>query len=245
VTGFSVGVSTEGAEGSSGTIWLDELSLVGSPVSAPGDDPTPEILEARRGIEQNPNDPYAHLRLVYAYMDAGRPRLAYEALNTASDLAGEDQGFFLDTAQRFAEREAWVASAAMLMRGINIQAGQPISPELETRFHEAVYKAAGDPDFKVYLAFDKIARTDEPLSLVAQGRHALLVNSDLVPAREFLNRVKNLNPDMPEAALLEAELLLKEGRIPEARQILNDLAANVDTPAWIRVMADTYLLQNQ
>jgi hypothetical protein len=178
-------------------------------------------------------------------MDAGRPRLAYETLNTAANLAGENQGFFLDAAQQFVAREAWIASAAMQMRAINAQAGGPISPELETRFHEAVYKAAGDPDFKMYLAFDKIARIDEPLSLIAQGRYGLFVNSNLAQAREFLNRVKGLKPDMPEAALLEAELLLKEGRNPEARQILNNLAANIDTPAWIRVMADTYILQNQ
>jgi len=215
-----------------------------SPESPVGPTPSPAILEAQRAVDQNPNDPRVNLQLALAYWDSGQPRLAYEALNNAANLAGADKGFYLDAASQFADREAWIASAAMYLRAINIQPGGPISPELETLFHEAVYKASGNPDFKIYLVFDKIAHVDEPISLIAQGRYAFIVNSDMVQAREFLNRVKRLKPDMPEAALFEAELLFKDGRNPDARQILNGLVANLDTPQWIRTLADTYLLQN-
>ena len=207
-----------------------------------GPTPNPEILESQRLVNENPNDAYAHLRLSLAYFDAGQSRSAYETLNTAANLAGQEQGFFLDAAQKFTDREAWVAAAAMYVRAIRSQPGGQISPELETRFHEAVYKASAAEEISLYLPFETIASLDQPIALVAESRFNLH-RGDNPKAREFLERARRLKPSMPEITLLDAEISVKEGRKPDARQLLNNLMSSLDTPDWIRSLADTYLLQ--
>jgi Flp pilus assembly protein TadD len=208
--------------------------------------PDPAVLEAQKLVEANPRDPQANLQLALAYWDSGQIVPAFQALNTAANLAEPgDRAFFLDAAQQFASREAWVASAAMYIRAIRTLPPNSVTPvELETAMHESVYKAAGTDNMLNFLPFDSIARVDQPIALIAQGRSALF-SGDTVAAREFLNQVKNLNPNLPEISLLEAEILFKEGQRDSAKQIFSNLAADLGFPDWIRKMADHYLLQLQ
>ena len=247
VAGFSIGVSTEEADRIGGAIWLDDLNLIGAP--APVSDattPSPAVLESLQPVEQNPNDPRAHLQLAFAYWDNGQSVKAFETLNQAANLASAtDRGFFLDAAQGFAQREAWVASAAMYLRAIKSRPiDGPLPPELELPMHEAVYKAAGQPDVPNFLPFVSIARVDQPMAGIAEARYAL-TGGDTVRARELLNSVRNLNPNMPEIRLLESEILFKEGKREEARQILSELTSDLATPEWIRRLADSYLIKFQ
>jgi serine/threonine protein kinase/Tfp pilus assembly protein PilF len=208
-----------------------------------GPTPSPAILEAQQAVEQNPNDAYANLRLSLAYWDADQPRPAYETLLKAANLAGQDQAFFLDAARQLVERVAWIAASAMYFRAINSQPGGKISADLETSFHEAVYKASASADLETYLPFDKIASVDQPIALLAESRFSLY-RGEYAQARQLLERARRLKPNMPEVTLLEAEIFIKEGKKPEARQLLNGLIASLDTPEWIRALADTTLIQN-
>ncbi len=204
---------------------------------------TPEIAEAMRGVEQNPNDPFAHLRLSLAFWDADRPRRAYETLNHAATLAGRDREFFAAAAQEFTRREAWIAAAGMYQRAILSQPGGETPADLLAAYHEAVYKASASEDIPLYLPFEGIAGVDQPLAYIAEGRFNLY-RGGIARAREFLERARRLKPSLPEVTLLEAEIYLKENRKAEARQLLNNLMSSLDTPEWIRALADQYLLQN-
>ena len=256
VTGFSIGFA-EAAEQTTGSIWVDDVFLFGKAPFDPGgkatltppvSEPTPNaaVLEALKLVEQNPKDAHANLQLSLAYWENGQAVPAYQALNTAASFVEPtDRAFFLDAARQFAEREAWVASAAMYLRAIRTLPPNALVPaELETAFHEAVYKAAVLPDMTNFLPFDSIARVDSPIALIAQGRHALF-SGDTVKARDYLNRVKSTAPSMPEIDLLEAEILVKESQREEARRFLSALAADLSIPDWIRKQADQYLLQFQ
>jgi serine/threonine protein kinase len=248
VAGVSIGVSTEGAERIEGAIWLDDLSLYDKRVSAPEADstPNPAVLEALQLVEQNPNDPRAHLQLAFAYWDNGQTRQSFETLNRAGNLApAGDRGFFLDAAQGFVEREAWISAAAMYLRAIKASpVNGPLPPELELPMHEAVYMASGQPEMPNFLPFESIARVDQPIAGIAEARFAL-TSGDTVRARELLGGVKNLNPNMPEIRLLESEILFREGKREDARLILTGLTADLATPEWIRRLADSYLIKFQ
>ena len=204
---------------------------------------TPAILESMKGVEQNPNDPYANLQLALAYWDAGQSRHAYETLNKAADLAGQDQAFFAQAAEEFAKREVWIAAAGMDQRAILSQPGDNVPAGLLNAYHEAVYKAAASSDLPLYLPFASISNVDQPMALIAEGRYNLFLG-DTARAREFLERARRLKPTMPEVTLLDAEISFREGKKPEARQLLNRLIANLETPDWIRLFADQTLLQN-
>jgi hypothetical protein len=208
--------------------------------------PSPAVLEAQQRVQQNPSDPNANLDLALAYWDNDQPFLAFQTLNTAASLATPtDRPFFLNAAQKFAEREAWVASAAMYLRAIKTLPPNSLTPpELETAMHEAVYKAASSRDMPQFLPFDSIARVDQPIALIAEGRFNLF-SGDTVKAREFLNRARGLNPNMGELNLLDAEITFREGQREKARAILAGLSSDLSIPDWIRKQADEYLVQFQ
>jgi thioredoxin-like negative regulator of GroEL len=79
-----------------------------------------------------------------------------------------------------------------------------------------------------------------PLAVLVDGRMALL-NGDIPEAKNQLERVKQIKPDMQEITLLEAEIAMKEGDNEKAKPLLSMLTSNSSTPEWIRIMAENYL----
>jgi len=211
----------------------------------PGQDELPpEVLDAQRRADTNPDDPFAQLELALAFWDAGRQRPAYETLNHAADLGSDNIDFLIEAGNQFHVREAWIASAAMYLRvykRIGVRGDVP--EEVVMNFHEAVFKAAPNPELEVtYPLLDEIMRVDQPIGLVAQARHAYY-NGKFDDAQVSLNKVKQLVPDMPETSLLEGEMNVIEEHFDVAKLILQPLMANLDVPEWIRIMAEVLFLQ--
>jgi hypothetical protein len=212
--------------------------------AGPGEDMPPEVREARRIAEENPEDPFAQLELALVFWDAGMQRPALETLNHSAELADGDVDFLIHAGNEFHMREAWIASAAMYLR-VHKRIGirEDVPEEVAIHFHEAVYMAAPDPQLEVtYPLIEEIMRVDQPIGLVAQARHAFY-NGRFDDAQVALNQVKQLEPNMYEAALLEAEMNLIEERFDAARLQLQPLMADLDTPLWIRVMAEVFFNQ--
>lgn len=202
----------------------------------------PALQEAQRNANARPEDPFAQLNLSLAYWDAEMQRPAYETLNRAAELGGGDRDFLIEAGNQFHKRQAWIASAAMYLRFIK-QAGPEgnIPTEILNNFHEAVFMAAPQSELEVtYPLIEEILKVDQPIGLVAQSRHAYF-NGKLDDGRVFLNQVKRLKPGFLEATLLEAEYAVIENRNEEAKLLLQPLVANLDAPAWIRVMAEEFL----
>jgi hypothetical protein len=212
----------------------------GTPVS-PAESPIPVVATALDAVKQNPNDPQANLDLSFVYWDAGQVRPSLLALAKAADLAGPDNTQFFESAgDQFKQRQAWIAAAAMYLRAIKSlgPVAANSTPDLVTNYHEALYNASVAPDLPSYLPFDELGRVEQPIALVAQARH-LYYNSHPDQAHQILNQVKVLKPHMAEASLLEAEMDAAEGKTFEAKEILNILFADLNTPDWVRESAQT------
>ena len=194
--------------------------------------------------DENPEDPFAQLELALVFWDAGMQRPAYETLNHAAELGSEDIDFLIHAGHEFHAREAWIASAAMFLRvhkRIGIRGDVP--EEIVMNFHEAVYMAAPNPELEVtYPLIEEIMRVDQPIGLVAQARHAFY-NGRFDEAQVALNKVKQLEPNMYEAALLEAEMHFIEERFDAAKLQLQPLMADLNAPEWIRIMAEVFFNQ--
>ncbi len=198
----------------------------------------PAVQDVQRKVDENPEDPLAHLELALAFWDANMPRSAYETLNHAADLARGDQGFLIEAGNRFHERQAWIASASMYLRFIK-QAGPDgeVPEEVRNNFHEAVYKTAPQPELEITLPFvEEVLKLDEPIGLVAQSRFSYY-NGRVDDSKIYLNQVKRLKPGFFEASLLEGEYAVNEKRYDEANSILEPLVADLAVPEWIRAMA--------
>jgi serine/threonine-protein kinase len=214
------------------------------PPPRPEDEMPPEVQEAIRRAEENPEDPFVHLELALIFWDTGMQRPAYETLNRAAELGTEDVDFLIHAGHEFHAREAWIASAAMYLRvhkRIGIRGDVP--PDIVMNFHEAVFMAAPDPQLEVtYPLIEEIMRVDQPIGLVAQARHALH-NDRFDEAQMLLNEVHQLAPNMHEVALLEAEVHIHEERLDEAKQQLQLLMSDLNAPEWVRVMAEVFYNQ--
>lgn len=203
---------------------------------------SPALAAALAHVKQNPNDPNVNLELSLAYWDSGDQRRSLEALAKAADLAGSTNSqFFQSAGDQFKKRQAWIGASAMYFRAVkSLGPTHKPAPDLVDNLHEALYKASPSADLPAYLSFDSVSRVEQPMSMVTQARNDYY-NGKEVEAHSILNQVKRLKPGMPEAALLEAEMNAKEGKTFDAKQGLNILLANLNTPGWVSELAQELL----
>jgi hypothetical protein len=219
-----------------------QVDATGTVAPVPTEALVPAVATARAAAVINPADPQIQLNLSLAYWDSGQKRPALVTLGKAGDLAGgKNSAFYQSAGDQFRQRQAWIPAAAMYVRAIKSlgPTGNPPA-ELVDEFHEAFYKASTEPDVSTYMSFDDLAVVEQPITLVAQARH-LYYNGDTAKGHELLNQVRTLRPHMPEASLLEAEMDANEGKTFEAKQLLNILIGSLDTPNWVREMAQSLI----
>lgn len=205
---------------------------------APPPNMPPEALAAQQRAKDNPNDLNAQLDLALALWSAQMPGAAYDTLLKVVSLAGPDnEAFYAQAGEKFAAIEGWLPAAAMYFQPMKTYSIGAAPEALEIAFHEAVYKGAQMREAGVVLPFDRLAQVDQPISLIAQARNAFYLGR-LGEANTFLNQVKRLAPNMPEAFLLEAEFSSLTDKPNEARLIANGLTADLSAPAWIRAFAE-------
>ncbi|WKZ43172.1 MAG: protein kinase [Anaerolineales bacterium] len=201
----------------------------------------PEVLAAQQKAKAEPNNLDAQLDLALAQWGARMPGASYDTLSKVVSLAGPDnEAFYVQAGEKFTAIEGWLPAAAMYFQPMKTY-GIGAAPEtLETTFHEAVYKGAQMREAAMVLPFDKLAQVDQPIALIAQSRNAFYLGR-LDEANMFLNQVKRLDPNMPEAFLLEAEIASLTDKPNEARIILNGLIADLSAPQWVRAFAEEIL----
>ena len=233
-------VDTPTVDRATATLAAEAIPTQPLPTTQPGQ-PTvpPDVLAAQQLARANPNDSNAHLELALALWNAEMPAAAYDALLRVINTAGPDnEAFYTQAGDRFAEIEGWLPAAAMYFQARkNYGLDGNVPDHLTNAFHESMYKGAEKPEAAVVLPFDKIAQVDQPIALIAQSRNAFYLGK-LDDANTFLNQVKRLSPNMHEAFLLEAEISGLTDKPGEARIIVNGLLADLSAPEWIRVFAE-------
>jgi tetratricopeptide (TPR) repeat protein len=247
VTGFSIGFSGSTPEQLTGTIWLDDLALISEPDPAfgsgtPAPDSSASVQDARKLVEQNPNDPNAHLQLSIALWDTKQVRPAMEELTQALNLAGPDNADFMITAAgEFRKREAWAATMSIYMRlAPHYESAGGMPEDIKTNFHEAVYKASQIKEPQSLDLFTRIDAIDPQLGHIARGRQALF-SGNIQEAKLQLAKAEKIEPLVPEIFLLKAEIAMKEGNPSDAKYIIDNTINNPITPEWIRFMMENYL----
>jgi hypothetical protein len=192
-------------------------------------------------VKQNPGDPNAHLQLSLALWDSGQTGPAIEELAQAANLAGPtNEPFFINAAQEFKRREAWVLAAGMYMRLSGIYRENEMPEALKADLYEAVYKAAENKDMPLFVFFERVDAFNLPLGFVVRGRYALY-NGSLDDAKLQLANADKVKSDFYEAFLLRAEIELKTGNTTAAKNIFLSLASDLGASEWVRIMASEYL----
>lgn len=215
----------------------DDISLIFT--QGPEDQLPPEVLAARDVAKSNPKDPGAQFELALVYWVSDMPNETYQTLDRLIQLVGPDDAtFYMRTGDKFLGMQAWPPAAIMYFQAVQIHATNGnVPPNVLTAFHEAAFKSADRPDAPRVLPFDEIEEVDEPISLVLMSRHAFYMK-DRDEAYLHLEELKELEPDMHEAMLLEAEINSLDGRPEQARKVADLLASNRSVPEWIRIFAE-------
>ncbi|MCC6261321.1 MAG: protein kinase [Anaerolineales bacterium] len=202
---------------------------------------SPEVTSALDAVNKDPGSPDAHLALALAYWDAGNRRLAAEELAQSANLAGpNNREFFINAAEQYKKRGAWVPAAAMYVRLVFAYSGEELPPEVEQGFRESIYKAAEQKDMPLFVFFERIDSADLPMGYIARGRFALYTG-DIEQAKAQLENARKAKPDMYEVFLLQAEIDLKLKNVEAAKTTLLSLSSDLGAPEWIRTFANHLL----
>ncbi len=191
------------------------------------------IQRALEWVQNNPEDPYAHLELAVLYWDNGQYARATEAFKKAFDLADGDTQVLMGMLDAMQERGIWTGIAVTLLA---YQGSHPedFTQELRLRLNEAVYFAAETPNYADVVPVKQLAAIHPGLEQVAKARNRLY-QGEIEEAQAMLDRVfYQGSPVLPEALLLQAEIALNSGDQLLAREVLTELDAMDDLPEWIR-----------
>ena len=203
----------------------------------------PQVVEAQKVAEEHPDDLDARLNLAIVYWEAGLKKQTFETIPQIIKVVGpENVDFYMHAGNEFAMREAWIPSASMFFQAVKFMQGNGEVPrDVSDRFHEAMYKAAVQPESQLLVPLDNVTRIDEGIVLVARARNAFYTDRR-DEAFEFLAELKRVAPAMLEARLLEAELSAETGESAKARLLAESLISKDSGAAeWIRVFADEIL----
>lgn len=178
-----------------------------------------------------PPDPMALVEDAIALNEAGQRQKAMETFQRAIDLAGDNLEFYQIVGQRLAEKEYWLPAGLVYLR-MGQRMPKPYPPEQIPPWHEAWYKASVSPEFPSILPQELLAEVDPLMAAVCQARFTLF-NGVALRAEAQLAEVIKQDARMPEAILLQAEILIRLNRTPRAQEILTGLISVPDLPPWI------------
>jgi serine/threonine protein kinase len=200
------------------------------------------VQDARKAVDENPDDPQAHLKLALAYADADMQRLALEEMKKTADMAAKDREFLSRSAQDMVNRQYWLPAVLMYLRLGELVGMEGLTPEQQDSFHEAVYKAAVGPDyqFPMVVPMDELQELDRTLGWIAQARY-FFSRGESEKARKFYDQLIRLNPEIPELRLTNAEIAINQQRYEEARKLLDELINDSAAPLWVKQEAQALL----
>ena len=171
--------------------------------------------------------------------ESGKRQQAVETLQRAFDLAGDNLEFYEITGKRMAEKEYWLPAGVVYLRMAQ-RMSKPYPSEQIDRWHEAWYKASIAPEFLSMVPQDALAEIDPPMASVCQARSTLYQGAALRAEAQLGGLIKDAGL-IPEAALLQAEILIRLDRSPKAQEVLTALTNNPDLPPWITRQAEIML----
>jgi len=202
------------------------------------------VQDARKVVDERPDDPQAHLKLAMAYSEADMPRLAMEEMKKTADMGAKDQEFLTRTAEEMMKRQYWLPAVLMYLRLGELVGMQGLTPEQQDAFHESVYKASAGMDyqFPVVIPMDELMDLDKSLAWIAQARY-FSSRGESEKARMFYDQLIKLNSEIPEIRLTNVEIALKQQRYDEARKLLDGLINDSTAPLWVKQEAQVLLSQ--
>ncbi|TES91312.1 MAG: serine/threonine protein kinase, partial [Anaerolineales bacterium] len=101
--------------------------------------------EALGRVENNPDDPTAHLELAMAYLDMRMPSEAEEEFALGEELSGGDPEYYMVAGDMLVSREMWLPALEQYFKILQMDTGEE-DPGFQEKFRQTLYHAADNPN---------------------------------------------------------------------------------------------------
>jgi serine/threonine protein kinase len=206
------------------------------------DVPDLNVSAAREQLAASPSDPTAHLALARAlFRDQNRAAAlaAVSAGDTVTVDAQQRAAYWATAAHLAFELGEPTESYRLYSYALSLTDGLPQQVAMSIRSGAGLdlYFAATEPNAFPDLVAPTLAnaaRADTPPVMRAILARSYVADGQFVRAEIELTAARREVPGLAEAGLAEAELNIARGRIEQARELLNGVLAQTDSPMWAR-----------
>lgn len=205
----------------------------------PGDkiDLVPIDLEAaKKGVDQDPENPKAHLVYGFALLQNKQPKEGYLEIRKSAELGAKNPAFLTGAARALDKVDLPLGAACMYLQlGAQLRAsGQNMDSALLINLRRTIYYGFAEPFAPEVLDYGAIEKVHPSLSVVAQIRYVITNRNDPALAQKLIDELRSLSRGMPEADLLHAELLIVTKQdLPGAQKLLAGILQMPRVPDWI------------
>jgi serine/threonine protein kinase len=189
------------------------------------------LQQARRNVDENPNDPIVHLDLAVLLIDARQFEDVTKELNRVEGLMG-DPGFYIEHGRMYRDQQKWIAAAWAFLRARELNPDWKTGEAIDL-WHEAVYKAFMDPEAGRVVDLERIRAVDGPMAGVARVQ-AELTAGNVGRAETIILEVIKQFENLPEALLVQARVFARLKNTERVVKILDALKQIETLPPWIR-----------
>ncbi len=197
------------------------------------------LSNAKRKVEENPDDPEAYLELGSAYFDTNQFNLGEEAFRTAIDLSQGAQEVYLKVLSILNDRELWLNATQVYVNFFIEYPEQMQTGEIDN-FHKAAYLSSSFDVAEEYIPISAIKDIDPELEQVLKARY-LLFNGSAERAQFVLDATFPEIPEVSMAALLQAEIFNSQGKTVVAREIIEVMLKSDELPVWMEEFIREYV----
>jgi len=191
-------------------------------------------------------DADTHLNLALEAWHNNDLKRSMDEVNQVVSLRPDQNDFLIEAGTKLFDAGQYIGAAYIYGRVAQNYKNnkQMLPPELRDRLEPSFYFAVAMDDVQLYIPLDVLARDDPPMAFFAQSRYALL-HGNMEAAHHNLDELLRVQPGWPMAQLLNAEILSHDGKLLEARKILQDLIDSPRVQDWVKEQAGMLLSKIQ
>jgi len=191
-------------------------------------------------------DADTHLNLALEAWHNNDLKRSMDEVNQVVSLRPDQNDFLTEAGTKLFDAGQYIGAAYIYGRVAQNYKNnkQMLPPELRDRLEPSFYFAVAMDDVPLYIPLDVLARDDPPMAFFAQSRYALL-HGNMEAAHHNLDELLRVQPGWPMAQLLNAEILSHDGKLLEARKILQDLIDSPRVQDWVKEQAGMLLSKIQ